>query len=146
MPGRFYAVKTAGGQEKAVAQLLQAKIQARGIKVYSILVIEKMKGYVLLEADNPAIVSQLIMDVKNVRQMVPGIIELQDIKSMISPAKQEITFNADQLVEVVNGPFKGMKAKVLRFDKEKHEAQIVLIDTPVQIQVTIDASYLKASQ
>lgn len=105
-----------------------------------------MKGYVLLEADSPAVVSQLIMDVKNVRQMVPGVIQLDSIKNLISPAKQEITFNADQVVEVINGPFKGMKAKVLRFDKEKHEAQIVLIDTPVQIQVTIDASYLKASQ
>jgi transcriptional antiterminator NusG len=47
------------------------------------------------------------------------------------------------MVEVVAGPFKSMKAKVIRVDIEKQEATVVLLDSPYQIPVTVDANYLR---
>jgi transcriptional antiterminator NusG len=36
-----------------------------------------------------------------------------------------------------------MKAKITRVDYEKQEATVVLLDSPYQIPVTVDANYLK---
>jgi transcriptional antiterminator NusG len=44
---------------------------------------------------------------------------------------------------VIAGPFKSMKAKITRVDYEKQEATVVLLDSPYQIPVTVDANYLK---
>ena len=51
--------------------------------------------------------------------------------------------NIDDTVEVIAGPFKSMKAKITRVDYEKQEATVVLLDSPYQIPVTVDANYLK---
>ena len=40
-------------------------------------------------------------------------------------------------------PFKSMKAKITRVDYEKQEATVLLLDSPYQIPVTVDANYLK---
>jgi len=36
-----------------------------------------------------------------------------------------------------------MKAKIIRVDYEKQESTVVLLDSPYQIPVTVDANYLK---
>ncbi len=146
MSGKFYVVKVVGGQEKSVASSLMKKTELQKLPIYSIVVNDKMKGYLIIEAENPGAVGRLINDVKNVRSQLPGVLSNAEIQSMIKVSKVEISFNQNDIVEVINGPFKGMKAKIIRFDKDKREASITLLDTPVQIQVTIDASYLKASQ
>jgi transcriptional antiterminator NusG len=51
--------------------------------------------------------------------------------------------NIDDTVEVIAGPFKSMKAKITRVDYEKQEATVLLLDSPYQIPVTVDANYLK---
>lgn len=146
MSSKFYVVKVVGGQEKAVASSLMKKAEMQKLPIYSIIVNDRMKGYLIIESENPGSVGRLINDVKNVRSQLPGILSNNEIQSMLKVSKVEISFNQNDVVEVINGPFKGMKAKIVRFDKDKREASIMLLDTPVQIQVTIDASYLKPSQ
>ena len=51
----------------------------------------------------------------------------------------------DQVVEIIGGPFKGMKATVTRIDHDKEEATVILLDAPYQLPVTVDANYLKPS-
>jgi transcriptional antiterminator NusG len=51
--------------------------------------------------------------------------------------------NIDDIVEVSAGPFKSMKAKITRVDYEKQEVTVLLLDSPYQIPVTVDANYLK---
>jgi transcriptional antiterminator NusG len=113
------------------------------LPVYSIIYSENMKGYLIIEADNQAAVSKLISDVKNVKSIVPGVLSINDIAPLIKAKTEEISLQNEQVVEVINGPFKGMKAKVLRFNKEKREATIMLLETAVPIQINVDASYLK---
>ena len=47
------------------------------------------------------------------------------------------------MVEIIGGPFKGMKATITRVDHEKEEATVILLDAPYQLPVTVDANYLK---
>jgi transcriptional antiterminator NusG len=54
-----------------------------------------------------------------------------------------VNVSKDKIVEIVGGPFKGMKATVTRVDKEKEEATVLLLDAPYQLPITVDANYLK---
>ena len=51
----------------------------------------------------------------------------------------------DGKVEVIGGPFQGMKATITRVDHDKEEATVILLDAPYQLPVTVDANYLKPS-
>ncbi|MGC8569247.1 MAG: transcription elongation factor Spt5 [Nitrososphaeria archaeon] len=143
MTHKYYAIKIVGGQESSIAQLLMNRAKMSGLPIYSIIQSPAMKGYLIIEADNQAVVSKLINEVKNVKSIVPGVLTLNDIMPLIKVKSEELTLQPEQVVEVINGPFKGMKAKVIRYNKEKKEATIMLLESAVPIQINVDASYLK---
>jgi transcriptional antiterminator NusG len=47
------------------------------------------------------------------------------------------------LVEVIGGPFKREKAKIVRINEVKREAKIEFIDSAVPIPITIKTDLLK---
>jgi len=145
MTSKIYVLKVAGGHEKNIAESIAERVKTKNLPIYSIIFASKMKGYLLIEADRVNVVADLSTGTKNVRSTVPGMMKVSDIQSIIKPMEVEMAFAEGQVVEVISGPFKGMKAKIVRFDKEKKEATVSLLDTRYQLQVTIDGSYLKGS-
>ncbi|MDG6917022.1 MAG: KOW motif-containing protein, partial [Nitrososphaerota archaeon] len=51
--------------------------------------------------------------------------------------------NNEDTIEIVAGPFKGMRAKISRVEKEKQEITVSLLDTAFAMPITIDAAYAK---
>jgi len=49
----------------------------------------------------------------------------------------------EKTVEIIGGPYIGMKATITRVDQEKEEATVILLDAAYQLPVTVDANYLK---
>jgi transcriptional antiterminator NusG len=49
----------------------------------------------------------------------------------------------NDVVEIIAGPFKGMRAKITRIEVARSEVTVLLMDAPYQLPVTVDASYLK---
>lgn len=141
VPSRIYAVKTTGGQEKSVASFVGSRAQLKGKAIYAILVLEHQKGYVFFEAPNAQAVDDAIVGFKHVKSKIPGNIMFEDIQRFLvsKAAVQEI--GPDDIVEVIAGPFKGMRAKINRV--EKNEATFVLLDAPYQMPVTTDLNSLR---
>jgi transcriptional antiterminator NusG len=144
-PSRLFAVKTTGGQEKMVAEFIANRISTRKLSVYSILVLDNMKGYVFLETDNAQVVSEAVSGLKHVKGLVPGMIKFQDIEKFLISKPIISELKVDDIVEIVAGPFKGMRAKINRIELARSEVTVILLDAPYQLPVTIDASYLKLS-
>jgi len=144
-PSRLFAVKTTGGQEKMVAEFIANRISTRKLSVYSILVLDNMKGYVFLETDNAQVVSEAVSGLKHVKGLVPGMIQFQDIEKFLITKPIISELKVDDIVEIVAGPFKGMRAKINRIELARSEVTVILLDAPYQLPVTIDASYLKLS-
>jgi transcriptional antiterminator NusG len=140
---RLFAVKTTGGQEKSVADFISNRIAMKQIPVYSIIVFNAIGGYVFLEAENAQIVNNSITGFKHIKGQIPGIIQYQDIEKFLSskPIISELSVN--DIVEIIAGPFKGLKAKINRIETSRSEVTVVLLDAPYQLPVTIDANYLK---
>ena len=49
----LFALRTTGGQEKVVLRQLEAKMRSGELDVQSVLIVENLKGYVVIEANDP---------------------------------------------------------------------------------------------
>jgi transcription termination/antitermination protein NusG len=139
----IYPVKTTGGQERTVATFVANKAMQKKKSIYSILALDTWKGYVLFEAPNSQVVDESIQGFKHVRSKIPGMMQFQDIEKFLVTKSMVAELSDSDIVEIVAGPFKTMRAKIVRIETAKQEVTVVLLDTPYQLPVTVDAAYLK---
>jgi transcriptional antiterminator NusG len=140
---KFFAIRTTGGQEHIVANILQNKINAKSLGIRSILALDNFKGYIIVEAQDSNVAYEALSGIRHARGQIRGELPFRDIEGYLVKKPVVSDLNVDDTVEVVAGPFKAMKAKITRVDYEKQEATVVLLDSPYQIPVTVDANYLK---
>jgi transcriptional antiterminator NusG len=141
----LFAIRTTGGQEKVVMKTLESKAKTNKIGIQSVLLVENLKGYVVIEAMDPSLVFQAIQEVRHIRGQLRGELKFEDIEGYLIKKSTVSTLQANNIVEVTGGPFKGMKATITRIDHDKEEATIILLDAPYQLPVTVDANYLKVT-
>ena len=141
----LYAVKTSMGQEKKVMNLLEAKLRAGSTNIQAVLLVEDLKGYVVIEALDSNDVFHAVDGLRHVRGQLRGELEFSDIEGYLVKKSAVSTLNVENTVEITGGPFKGMKATITRIDREKEEATVILLDATYQLPVTVDANYLKIS-
>jgi transcription termination/antitermination protein NusG len=140
---KFFAIRTTGGQEHIVANILQNKINAKNLGIRSILALDNFKGYIIVEAQDSNVAYEALSGIRHARGQIRGELPFKDIEGYLIKKPVASDLNVDDTVEVIAGPFKAMKAKITRVDYEKQEATVVLLDSPYQIPVTVDANYLK---
>ncbi len=139
----FFAIRTTGGQEKIVMGLLENRIKLKKINVQSVLLVDNLKGYVVVEATDANAAYDLIQGIRHVRGQLRGELQFKDIEGYLVKKSTVSELEVNKTVEIIGGPFKGMKATVTRVDKDKEEVTIILLDAPYQLPVTVDANYLK---
>jgi transcriptional antiterminator NusG len=140
---KFFAIRTTGGQEHVVANILQSKVNTKKIDIRSILVLDNFKGYIIVEAPDSNVAYEALSGIRHARGQIRGELPFKDIEGYLVKKPVVSDLSVDDTVEVIAGPFKAMKAKITRVDYEKQEATVVLLDSPYQIPVTVDANYLK---
>lgn len=143
MDSKFFAIRTTGGQERVVASQIQVRVNAKKIGILSVMVLESFKGYIIVEAPDSNVAYEGLAGIRHVRGQIRGDLPFKDIEGYLVKKPVVSELNVDDMVEVIAGPFKSMKAKITRVDYEKQEATVVLLDSPYQIPVTVDANYLK---
>jgi transcription termination/antitermination protein NusG len=143
LDSKFFAIRTTGGQENIVANIIQNRVNAKKIGIYSIIILENFKGYIIVEAPDSNIAYEALAGVRHVRGQIRGELPFKDIEGYLVKKPVVSDLSVDDTVEIIGGPFKAMKAKITRVDYEKQEATVVLLDSPYQIPVTVDANYLK---
>ncbi len=144
LDSKFFVVRVSGGQDSLIASMLQSRLSSKKIEgIYSILFLESFKGYVIVEALDSNIAYEALHGIRHIRGQIRGELPFKDLEGYLikKPVVTELVI--DDTVEIIAGPFKSMKAKIMRVDYEKQEATVVLLDSPYQIPVTVDANYLK---
>jgi len=139
----FFAIRTTGGLERVVASQIQVRVNAKKIGIRSVMVLDSFKGYIIVEAPDSNVAYEALAGIRHVRGQIRGDLPFKDIEGYLVKKPVVSELNIDDTVEVIAGPFKSMKAKITRVDYEKQEATVVLLDSPYQIPVTVDANYLK---
>lgn len=141
----LFAIRTTGGQEKVVMNLLQNKINTGQVDIYSVLLVDNLKGYIVVEAKDANSAFNSLQGIRHIRGQLRGEMEFKDIEGYLVTKTTAPTIAVDNVVEIIGGPFKGMKATVTRVDNDKQEATVILLDAPYQLPVTVDSNYLKIS-
>ena len=163
----LFAVRTTGGQEKLVMKILESRmkldeqyeeekqkaqeegkeIELKDIRlknIQSVLLVDDLKGYVVVEADGVSSMFNAIQGIRHIRGQLRGELQYSEIENYLIKKSTVSELSVDNSVEIIAGPFKGMKATITRIDHEKEEATVVLLDAPYQLPVTIDANFLKS--
>jgi len=139
----LFAVRTTGGQEKIVMRMLEARLKMGTVDLQSVLLLDDLKGYVVVESRDVSSMFNAIQGLRHVRGQLRGELGYNEIEKYLVKKSVVTELEKDKIVEIVGGPFKGMKATVTRVDKEKEEATVVLLDAAYELPVTVDANYLK---
>jgi len=136
----IYALKTTVNQEQAVANLIMVAIKdmdKREHSIKSILVPDELRGYVLIEADFPDVIEQIIQNIPHARGLVKGEMKLEEVEHFLTPKPSVTGIREGSIIEIVAGPFKGEKARVKKVDEAHEELTIELLEAMVPIPVTV---------
>ena len=130
-------LKTQIDQEKTVANELASKAnKAKDKDIYAILSPAGLRGYVFVEGMNTDRVREKSKDIKKARNFIDGEADISEISPYLTPVSAVVGIVEGDLVELVNGPFKGEKARVQQIDQAKEEITVELIEALVPIPVT----------
>jgi len=75
--------------------------------------------------------------------VVGGEVSLTEIEHFLVPKPVVTGMEIDDVVELVAGPFKGEKARIMRIDKGKEEITVELFEAMVPIPVTVRGDHVK---
>lgn len=142
---KYFAVSvTAKKEEKALQAYLEILNRREAHGIYSVILTPKIKGYVIIEADDLTKVKESIRKVPNLRGVISQEIPFDEIERYIDVEYEEtINVNERDIIEIISGPFKGYRGKVMRISPNKNEIIVELIDIPNPIPITLGVDDLK---
>ncbi len=142
----YFVVKVTSGQERIAASMLQNKASKTDLPIYSIIVVDGVRGYIIVEAEEELSCRSFISKEHNIRGMLSKPLSAEDVEKLIkiSTAVQEI--EKDDTIEFTSGPFKGYKARVLKVDDAKSDITVELMDVVVPIPITTKMNTAKIIQ
>ncbi len=138
-----HAVRTTSGQERNAAEMVEARARANNLPIASVIAPETLKGYIFIEAPGPNYVEEAVSGIKHIKSRVPGRVDFSEVEKYLvtKPVIEEL--DVGYIVEVIGGPFKGMKARIIRVDKVKQEATLELLEATFTLPITVQADYVK---
>jgi len=141
----FYLLRTTTTQEDAVVDMLYQKaLTETDSGVYGVFHPGPIKGYVFMEARDLGDAIQLVQGVPHTKGFVKGEVDFEkEVKPLLQPKSSVLDVSKGDLVELIAGPFKGEKAKVIRVDSGKEEVTVELIEATVPIPVTAKGMHIK---
>ena len=86
---------------------------------------------------------EAISRVPYARGLLSKHLEYSDVESMLEQAKTEVNIRKNDIVEIITGPFKREKAKVVRIDQVKEEVIVELLEAAVPIPITVSLDSVK---
>lgn len=142
----YFVVKVTSGQEKIAANILQNKVSKTDLPIYSIIVVEGVRGYIILEAEDEVSARQFVTKGRSIRGVLPQSLSDSEVSKLIEVRSHAVGIEKGDTVEFTTGPFKGYKARVLKVDDLKDEITVELMDVVVPIPITTKMNTAKVIQ
>lgn len=148
------AVKTTVGNEMSVSRDLSKKgdrdKEERFMsnknatnEILAIMSPKDVKGYIFVETMHPDRIPFLGRGIRGYKGEVKGDISIDEIAHYLIPKPAVTGLELGAFVELIDGPFKGEKAKIMSIDSTKEEVTVQLIESLVPIPVTVRAEAIR---
>ncbi|MEM5881904.1 MAG: transcription elongation factor Spt5 [Candidatus Aenigmatarchaeota archaeon] len=140
---QIFVIRTIGGKEESIIEMIANKAISQNLQIYSALKIEEFKGYVFIEGEEDDVM-KVIKEIPHIRSVLEKRITLDELKKYIKvEEKKEIIPEINDIVEIIGGPFKGLRGRITKVDEIKGEVTIELLDVAVSLPVTINLELIK---
>jgi transcriptional antiterminator NusG len=136
----IYAVKTTASQERTVADMIMTREEN---DIHAALAPDSLTSYVMVEADDDAVLSRVLEEIPHARSIVPGESGVSEVEHFLSPTPDVEGIAEGDIVELIAGPFKGEKAQVQRIDEGKDQVTVELYEATVPIPVTVRGDQIR---
>uniref|UniRef100_A0A7C4HF28 Transcription elongation factor Spt5 n=1 Tax=Staphylothermus marinus TaxID=2280 RepID=A0A7C4HF28_STAMA len=136
------------GRELDVALIIENRLRdqvSKGLEtsVSAIILPPNIRGYVFLESNSLTSVFQAISDIKYVKTSQPMIVSYEDIERLVKPKPVIELVNIGDMVEIVRGPFRGMKAQVTSINKSKNTITLNVLEAAFAVPIEVPSEYVK---
>ena len=138
-----FAVRTTASQERNAADLIGIRVKTNKLPILSILVPETLRGYIFLETLDPHVVDEAISGVKHAKSSIAGKIDISEVEKYLVSKSVIEEIDVRDVVEIIGGPFRGMRAVISKVNKARNEATLELLEATFTLPVTVNADYLK---
>jgi len=130
-------LKTQMDQERSVTDSMVSKASVGEKDIYAIFSPVGLRGYIFVEGMNTDRVREKARDIRRARSFVDGETSIEEISHYLVPVSAVIGIVEGDIVELINGPFKGEIARVQQIDHNKEEITVELVEAMVPIPVTV---------
>jgi transcriptional antiterminator NusG len=135
---RFYAIHVVKGMEGRVALLLEERSKSMGLDVRSIVVPVDANGYLIVEVGNSGVLYHLTRGVRYVKRKRPVAVREEDALRLAKPVVEAPKVARGQLVEIIGGPFKGMKGRVVEVYEARRDVDVSLLDFRMVVTIPLE--------
>jgi len=143
MDTQIYTLRTTANREDQVMDFVTSNAQKKKLNVYSVIRPHGMRGYIFVEAASRSDAEQAAFNVPYARGVLGSPVEYEEIEHMLEQVKKEINIQKNDIAEIISGPFKREKAKIIRVDKLKEEVVVELLQAAVPIPITVKIDAVK---
>jgi hypothetical protein len=94
----LFAIRTTGGQEKVVLNLLQNRVKTQKVNLQSVLLVDNLKGYVVIEAIDTSQAFNAIQGIRHIRGQLRGELSFKEMRLInYQLLSMQIILNSSQL-------------------------------------------------
>ena len=136
----FYAVSTIQGKESEVADSLA---KAKSPHIHAALAPDRLKSYVIVEADGLQPVEKSVSDTYGANKVLPGMTSFQEVQGFLSPTSRVEGISEGEVVELTGGPYQGQAARVEHINHEKEQVTVELHEEMIPLTVEISADQIR---
>ncbi len=134
---KFYALEAIGGMEERVALVIAFRADTKDLDIKSIVVPSDLKGIIIVEANRMKDLIDATIGVRNLKRKRPIPLKPEDVERIVKPAVEVAGLNIGDVVEVVAGPFKGRRGKVVEVSESKGEVKLQIIEAESRMIATV---------
>jgi len=138
-----FVAKVTSGKEETVIKLLVNNVAKKALNVYSAFSPGNIRGYIFIECETQYDAQQCLFGIPYQRGLLKQEANPQEFEHFFDSKKEEITFDRNDIVEIISGPFKKDRAKIKRVDKIKNEVMVELVDSVAPIPITLPVDALR---
>ena len=139
----IFVVKVTTNKEDKAFEMITDKVLKRDINIYAVVRPHGLRGYLLIESPDRDNAEEAVYNLPYVKGILPKQVTYEEVRQMLEPVASEIKIEKNDIVEIIGESFKNEKAKVVRFDKQKGDAVVLLLNAAVPMPVTVRLDNLR---
>ncbi len=143
METQIFVLRTTANREDQVVDFVTSNVQKKKLEVYALIRPHGMRGYIFVEAKDRQSAEEAYIGIPYAKGLLRKPVDYSEIEGLLEQVKIKVNIQKNDIVEIISGPFKREKAKVVRIDMQKEEVVLELLETAIPIPLTLKLDAVK---